>query len=133
MTTETRDRQSDPKAMDLCMCAKPRWQHADTPDRLEVVRHNTYHEEIPHHAFMDPSKPEPTEGPGLIDMARTDGKKPQQVMVDMADALRCTTHIDNRGLRAAYLVTDMRLRGYVILKRLPNGRLARPEGEEFLR
>jgi hypothetical protein len=38
------------------------------------------------------------------------------VYAQLADAIRCTTHIDDRELRARYVLKDMESRGYVVQK-----------------
>jgi hypothetical protein len=36
------------------------------------------------------------------------------VYAQLADAIRCTTHIEDRELRARYVLKDMELRGYIV-------------------
>src|SRR3990167_9517033 len=38
------------------------------------------------------------------------------VEAQLADAIRCTTHIDDRLLRARYVLKDMELRGFIVQK-----------------
>jgi hypothetical protein len=63
-----------------------------------------------------------------FETAPIDPERP--VEAQLADAIRCTTHIEDRLLRAKYIVTDMRLRGFVIqhVARDESGRFVRSEG-----
>lgn len=47
-----------------------------------------------------------------FEVAPIEGSRPVEEQV--ADAIRCTTHIDDRILRARYVLADMKVRGFVI-------------------
>lgn len=109
-----------PDAFELCICGRPRWKHPSNEDDRKAIAWTTVSGEVPHHLFIAPrfESSEPTEHDGPIAIS-------DPAIVDMAEALRCTTHIENRGLRAGYLVTDMRIRGWVFLRRDDKGRFAK--------
>lgn len=53
-------------------------------------------------------------------------KRRLDVEAAVAEALRCTRHIPERNIRAMYIVTQLRLDGYVLqpTRRGPDGRFA---------
>ena len=59
-----------------------------------------------------------------FETAPIDPERP--IDAQLADAIRCTSHIAEPGLRARYVIADMRLRGFVIQKVVRNnaGRFA---------
>ena len=59
----------------------------------------------------------------------------QTMVRDVAEALRCTDFIEDREIRAKYIVQTLKIDGYQLQAeppRLPNGRFSRrvPESEE---
>jgi hypothetical protein len=110
-----------PEAFDLCLCALPRWRHAASEKQRKVMANATYHTEMPHHLFMAPT---------LGEAPETDGgwaNLSDPVMQEMEAVLKHTAHIPERSIRAAYIVTELRLDGYVLLKREANGRFSKVE------
>ena len=52
----------------------------------------------------------------------TPAPTPRTVADEVSEALRCTEHIEDRAIRAKYIVQTLKLDGYVIQARGADGR-----------